>query len=265
MTVFLIVVLLLLLVFLFMIMPSLKYRKRLRKYDGMLITHRGLYNNEKGVPENSIAAFRKAVEKGYGIEFDIRLTKDNEVVVFHDSSILRMCGVDKKVYDLTLNELKGYNLLDTNEKIPTLREFLEAVGENTMLFVEVKADGYSPFEIFSLSREILKDYKGEYCVQSFDPRILRCYKKYQPEVIRGQLASWNHKGNPLFIMLSCLLGNFISRPHYVAYKYPNRKNIFFKISKLFGAYSQAWTVRTPEELEEAKKHYKIFIFENFEP
>ncbi len=265
MTVAFIVILALLLVLLFMIMPSHKYHNKLRKYDGMLIAHRGLYNSEKEIPENSITAFKKAVEKGYGIEFDIRLTRDKEVVVFHDASLLRMCGIDKKVYDLTLNQLKEYNLLNTNEKIPTLKEFLEAVGENTMLFVEVKADGYSAYDIFSAAREILKDYKGEYCVQSFDPRILKCYRKHQPEIIRGQLSVGSYKRGFIICLLSCLLANFISRPHYVAYRYDNRNNIFFKLTKLLGAYSQCWTVRTPEELQDAKKHYDIFIFENFEP
>ncbi len=261
----LIIALSVLLLFLFMIMPSRKYRKKLEKYNGIYITHRGLYNNEKGVPENSLLAFKKAVEKGYGIEFDIRLTKDKQVVVFHDNSLLRLCKADKKVNDLILEELKEYNLLSTNEKIPTLSEFLETVGENTILFMEVKADGYSPYEIFAKAKEILKDYKGEYCVQSFDPRILACYRKYQPEIIRGQLATGNYKKGFLFSLLSSLLANFISRPHYVAFLYENRKNIFFKISKFLGAYSQCWTVRTKEELPEAKKHYKIFIFENFEP
>ncbi len=264
MTVF-IIALILFLIFLFMIMPSRKYRKRLEKYNGMYITHRGLYDNENGVPENSLLAFKKAVEKGYGIEFDIRLTKDKEVVVFHDSSILRMCGADKKVYDLTLEELKEYNLLSTNEKIPTLKEFLGTVGKDTMLFVEVKTDGYAPLEIFSKAREILKDYKGEYCVQSFDPRILRCYKKNQPEIIRGQLATGDYNRGFLIGILSCLLANFISRPHYIAYRYPHRKNVFFKISKLLGGYAQGWTVQTKKELEEAKRYYKIFIFEHFEP
>lgn len=265
MTILFIVIILLLFVFLFMIMPSRKYKNRLSKHDGALIAHRGLYNNEKEIPENSISAFKKAVEKGYGIEFDIRLTKDKEVVVFHDSTLMRMCGADKKVYDLTLKQLKEYNLLNTNEKIPTLKEFLEVVGENTMLFVEVKADGYSAYDIFSDAREILKDYKGEYCVQSFDPRILKCYRKHQPEIVRGQLSVGSYKRGFIIGLLSCLLGNCISRPHYIAYRYDNRNNIFFKLTKLLGAYSQCWTVRTPEELQDAKKHYDIFIFENFEP
>lgn len=265
MAIFIIVVLLLFALFLFMIMPSYKFRKMLRKFDGMLITHRGLYNNEKGIPENSLSAFSLASQKGYAIEFDIRLTKDGKVVVLHDSTLKRMCGVDKKVYDLTLEELSEYNLLDTNEKIPTLEEMLETVGDNTPLFVEVKADGYSPYEIFSKAREILKDYKGKYCVQSFDPRILSCYKKYQPEIPRGQLAVGSYKRGFIIGLLSCLFGNFISRPHYIAYEYSNRNNIFFKFVKILGAYSQCWTVRTPEELERAKKHYDIYIFENFEP
>ena len=265
MTVFVIVVLSLLALFLFMIMPSRKFKKELSKYDGTLITHRGLYNNEEGIPENSLAAFDLAAKNGYAIEFDIRLTKDGEVVVFHDPSLKRMCGVDKKVYDLTLKELKEYDLLSTEEKIPTLDEMLKTVGNNTLLFVEVKADEYPPEEIFWKAKAVLDNFEGKYMVQSFDPRILFCYRKHQPDVIRGQLATGNYKKGFLIGFLSCLFCNFISRPHYVAYLYKNRRNLFFKISKILGAYSQGWTVRTPEELEEAKKYYDIIIFENFEP
>lgn len=265
MTVFIIVILSLLALFLFMIMPSRRFKKELFKYNGRLIAHRGLYNNEKGIPENSLAAFVLAAKNGYAIEFDIRLTKDGEVVVLHDSSLKRMCGIDKKVYELTLKELKEYNLLSTNEKIPTLSEMLETVGESTLLFVEVKADDYSPYEIFKRVKTVLDSFEGKYMVQSFDPRILRCYKKHQPEIIRGQLAMGEYKKGFLRGALACLLCNFISRPHYVAYVYQNRKNVFFKLSKMLGAYSQGWTIRTSEELEEAKKHYDIFIFENFKP
>lgn len=265
MTVFVIVVLFLLTLFFFMIMPSRKFKKELSKYDGTLIAHRGLYNNEEGIPENSLAAFSLAAKNGYAIEFDIRLTKDGEVVVFHDSTLKRMCGADKRVYELTLEELREYNLLSTDEKIPTLSEMLETVGESTLLFVEVKADDYSPYEIFKRAKTVLDKFEGEYAVQSFDPRILRCYKKHQPEIIRGQLAMGVYNKGFLYGALACLLCNFISRPHYVAYVYENRKNVFFKLNKILGAYSQGWTVRTPEELEEAKKHYDIIIFENFRP
>lgn len=262
---FFIAILFLLALFLFMIMPSRRLKNKLSKYNDVLIAHRGLYNNEKGIPENSLAAFDLAAKNGYAIEFDIRLTKDGEVVVLHDSSLNRMCGIDKKVYELTLKELKEYNLLSTNEKIPTLSEMLETVGESTLLFVEVKADDYSPYEIFKRAKTVLDSFEGKYMVQSFDPRILRCYKKHQPEIIRGQLAMGEYKKGFLRGALACLLCNFISRPHYVAYVYQNRKNVFFKLSKMLGAYSQGWTIRTPEELEDAKKHYDIFVFENFKP
>ena len=106
-------------------------------FNNLIIAHRGVHDN-KSTPENSIKAFYKAVIKKYPIELDIQLTKDNEIVVFHDKNLKRMTGLDKDVEDLTLDEIKKLKLLDTREHIPRLDEVLKLVNGKVLIDIEIK-------------------------------------------------------------------------------------------------------------------------------
>ena len=85
------------------------------KYD---YAHRGLHNREKGVPENSLMAFELAARGGFGMELDVQLTQDGQVVVHHDRSLGRTCGVERNIDEMTCQELSGYRLFGTQEKCP---------------------------------------------------------------------------------------------------------------------------------------------------
>ena len=246
-------------------MPSLKRHKELKKLEGKYISHRGLHNLKEGIPENSLKAFEKSAIKGYPIELDIRLTKDGEVVVFHDPSLERACEVDKNVSDLTLDELKGYTLFGTNEKIPTLKETLDAVDCRVPFLIELKDGAYPNKLLASKTQEILGGYKGDYFIQSFNPKIIEIYKKEYPNLCRGQLSTAYYKKKFILQMLGCLLINFISRPHFVSYEHVHKGNVFFKISKLLGAFPICWTLKSQEDLDAAKSDFKAYIFEGFIP
>lgn len=141
----------------------------------MIIAHRGIHNN-KDIPENSMLAFKMAIDKEYAIEFDIEITKDDKLIIHHDTNLVRMTGVNKKVEDMTLNEIKELNLLDTNEKIPTFKELLELVNGKVFLDIEVKSTKKKD-KIIDLILDELKDYKGELSLKSFDPFIVSKLKK----------------------------------------------------------------------------------------
>lgn len=267
MTAFLIilgVILFLLLLVLFLIFPAARKHSDLDTLCGLYIAHRGLHNIKEGIPENSLDAFRNAVEHGFAIENDIHLTKDGFVVVFHDDDVSRMCGIKRKFSEMTLGEIKGLRLLGTDCTVPTLNECLEVVDGKVPLLIEFKRDGKVK-DLCAAADKILREYKGKYFVQSFYPQVLSWYKKHNKAVCRGQLSS-AFKGDPFYKRLAgCLIFNFLSRPDFVSYQhtdgnYPPRK----LVTKL-GAFPVGWTFRSKEEAETGKKYFKTFIFEDYIP
>lgn len=252
------------LLYIFLVCPSLKHNDGRERLKGLCIAHRGLHDDN--VPENSLPAFSAAISGGYAIEIDIHITADGEIVVFHDDTAKRMCGVDREIEDMTLKEIKQLRLLGTDCAIPTLKECLDTVDSGVPLLIEFKAKNtYITNRLCIKANEILSDYKGEYFVQSFFPFVLSWYKKNRPDVCRGQLST-AFKGEELYKrILARLLTNFIARPHFISYehKYPN--SISLKLNKLFGAVLICWTLKNEKQLKKAKENFSGFIFEDFIP
>lgn len=136
----LIALVVLVLVYLFLVAPRMINRADRTPFCGIHYAHRGLFDNNSDAPENSLAAFKKAVDAGYGIELDVQLSKDEKLVVFHDATLKRMCGIDGKVWDYTLEELQQMKLLNSNETIPTFEQFLEVVDGKVPFILEFKLD-----------------------------------------------------------------------------------------------------------------------------
>lgn len=192
-----------------------------KPFQNRNIAHRGLHTIDKKVPENSIAAFNAACEGGYGIELDVQLTKDGQVVVFHDDDLKRVCGVEGRVDSKTLEELESCRLEGTDQGIPLFAEVLACVDARTPLIVELKSGSHNE-ELCEKTLALLKAYKGKYCVESFDPSIVKWFKINAPEIVRGQLAGLpEHYGSKNkvknFLMGNCLL-NFMGRPQFIAYE-----------------------------------------------
>lgn len=257
-------------IYLILIMPRLGRNPDAKKMKGWLYAHRGIHSNKNGPPENSTPAFLKAVEKRYGIELDVQLTKDGIPVVFHDYNLLRACGVDLKVADLTYKELRRYRLFNSSEMIPTLAEVLAVVNGRVPLIIEFKI----PFDPKPLCRKVysvLHNYKGFYSIESFNPLGLIWYKKYKPNILRGQLSTDFVKdqveGNKIqHFLLRNLLLNFMTRPDYIAYNHKYKDDFSFKIcKKLFRPITVAWTIRSQEELNNSINDFDLFIFERFTP
>jgi glycerophosphoryl diester phosphodiesterase len=242
--------------------------------------HRGLYDNKAGIPENSLAAFRAARDAGCAIELDIRLTRDGEVVVFHDDTISRMCGGEGRVEALSLKELRALALLSGDQKIPTFREVLSLVDGTVPILVEFKTGLPGSADVRPLcetASRLLDAYEGEYLIESFDAKVLAWFRKHRPAVMRGQLAmgfkTWERalgkKGAaviplPRRAMLSWLLCNHTSRPHFIAYRFEDA-GFPLRICRALGAMTAAWTVRKPEDAARCEAEYDAIIFEGFEP
>lgn len=254
--------------YLVLIMP------RFRKPDcsalmGHFYAHRGFHNMQEGVPENSLTAFRRAVELGYGIELDVQLSADGIPVVFHDASLRRMCGVDKNVNELSLAQLKKLRLGQTEEKIPTFEEFLKLVDGRVPLIVEIKMEKRDD-RIPEAVNRLLKGYQGVYCVESFHPCALIWYRKHRPDVFRGQLCtnfSKEHENCRLsYYLLGKMLTNIAARPDFVAYNWVYRTDLSRRICcNVYRALPVAWTIRSQEELDQCRNDFRLFIFEGFYP
>lgn len=264
------ILLIIIALYLYFICPNLSRKEQLKPYEEVFIAHRGLFNN-KDVPENSLKAFKLAVENGYGIELDTQITKDDRIVVFHDGNLKRMTGIDKKLIDCTYEELLNYPLLDTEERIPLFSDVLKVLKKDTPLVVEIKAEGRNILNT-KLTLQMLREYGGLFNIESFEPRVVYYLKKNEPDVIRGQLSTdsvFNKDAtNPMFIKIMCsyLLFHFLNKPDYVAYDCKHTDNLSFKIiSRLFKAECIAWTVKSQEEYEKIKPYYKAFIFDSFIP
>lgn len=232
------------------------------------IAHRGLH--DKNIPENSMAAFERAIKCGYAIELDVQKTSDNQLVIFHDESLYRMCGVKKKITECTFTELGGLVLKESSEGIPKLIDVLNLVQGAVPLLIEIKPEGDWK-KTTTLLAKIMEKYHGEFWVESFHPLALRLYRKLSPNTIIGQLANdlFQAKNPHSFVekfLLSNLLLNWLSKPDFVAYNYKYRKKIAFRIcQKSKHMKTAAWTVKNQVTLDVLKNEFDIFIFEGFMP
>lgn len=241
----------------------------LKPLQGWSYAHRGLHG--PNVPENSMAAFRKALESGFGIELDVHLMKDGRLAVIHDSSLKRTAGVDVKIEDLTAEDLVNYHLEGTDEQIPLFTDVLSLFDGKAPMIVELKTDN-NHVALCEAACNLLDQYKGVFCLESFDPRCIIWLRKNRPELVRGQLAE-NYLANPknklpviLKWALGWNLGNFLSRPDFVAYRFADRNHFTVKLCRKFwGIHGVTWTLRTKEEYDCAVAEGWTPIFENFLP
>lgn len=242
----------------------------LKDLRGWKYAHRGLHG--KGIPENSMAAFRASLAGGYGIELDIHLLADGNLAVIHDSALKRTTGKEGFVEDLTTEQLKDYPLEGTQEVIPTFSQVLELYDGKAPLIVELKPVRGNHAQLCEAACKLLDTYRGVYCMESFDPRCVHWLKKNRPDIIRGQLTEdfVHNAKSPLHpalkFVLTHQLENFLIRPDFIAYKFADRKTLsMYLCKKLWKLETVTWTLKTREEYDTAMDEGWIPIFEGFTP
>lgn len=249
---------------LFAVAPGRATKEQKAPFMGRNIAHRGLHTIDKSVPENSLAAFRAAVDHGYGVEFDVHLTADDRLVVFHDDTLERMCGVEGRVTEWTYAELCRLSLSNSDQRIPLLEEVLAVIGGKVPIILEIKRSKRNR-ETCEHVYHALWRYRGAYCVESFDPFVVRWWKKNAPGVLRGQLSCRKEKltgTNALSAFaLSHLLTNFLCRPQFVAYGICEKKPWTVRLCEKLGAMRVAWTGRSWA----AEADHDTVIFEFYRP
>lgn len=232
----------------------------MREYQ--YIAHRGVFSNEMGVPENSLAAFRRAVEAGLAIELDVRLSKDGKLVVFHDTGCKRMTGVDVKVSALPYSELRKLRLRDTEEHIPLLSEVLKLVKGRVPLLIEVKniaLVGRLEWKLLKL----LRDYQGKYIIESFHPGVVGWMKRHAKGVSVGQLVSMHSTSlNPVEKLMMKMQGFYwLTRADFMSYDIRELTPAMAREFHKRGMKVYGWTVRSVSDYIRMKNICDGVIFD----
>jgi len=212
--------------------------------------HRGLHFGA-GFPENSLLAFSAALELGAGIECDLRLTTDDQVLVFHDAKALRMCASPLRIGASTHRQLGRLRVGEG--PIPTLGSLFGLVAGRVPLLLEVKVDGDLWRWIPALRRE-LGGYPGPYGVMSFDARLPRLLKTNLPAVRRGLVV--RHSLSPLKRWLAL----WLAAPDFVAVdRAALGESWVDRVRRRVPVYS--WTIRSPEQRAQAAVQADALIWE----
>lgn len=266
----LIILIILIGLYLWSIKPrSLRKKEVWKQLEQVEYAHRGFFDNKKEYPENSLPAFQRAVDAGFGIELDVQMTTDGTLVVFHDATLSRMCHINKMLTDMSFEECQQYTLKKSNEKIPTFEQVLKVVDGKVPLIVEIKSEG-KPIETVEKTCQMLDTYKGMYVMESFHPGVVYWLKKHRKDIIRGQLSE-DYSNNENFnhitrsILTNCML-NGITKPDFVAYDFRCRHFTTFQLMcKLFKFEKVCWTIKDSLQLEMAHEQFNICIFDSFDP
>ena len=273
--------------------------KELEELTKYRYAHRGLHH-KPDVPENSLLAFRKAAERGFGIELDVHLTKDGKLAVIHDSGLKRVTTVRSDhlpvipenagiiceetfgsagiIEEMTLDEIREFPLEESDERVPEFREVLELIGGSVPMIIELKPHGGNHEELADEVMKELEGYEGLYCVESFNSFAVLYMKKAYPEVVRGQLgsdlikdykarvANDPREGTKFSAITNSLVRdlrfNRLTEPDFVAYNYIHRRNRTFRE---FGGVKVFFTITDPLDLEIGERLGAVCIFERFVP
>ena len=231
----------------------------LRTYD---IAHRGLWG--RGVPENSLAAASAAIRQGFGIECDVRLSRDGTVIVFHDADTQRMTGRAGRIAQLATHEIVAMRFLGCEEPIPTLTQLLASIAGRAPLLIELKTDTLAQAAPLCLAvRRALEGYRGPVAVMGFNPAVSQWFATHAPRVARG-LVMTEHRETKLRAVRDAIVRRLAvrrARPDFLAY------DVRFLPSALPAALRQrglpvvSWTVRTPQDRDIVARYADRPIFE----
>lgn len=259
-------------IFAFLIAPRAHRPEMINGFVGEKFAHRGLHDKSQGVPENTLLAFEKAAEHGYGMEFDVRFTADKQLVIMHDNDLERMTGVKGKVSEMTLDELSVVRIGGTDQPVPRFEQVLELIGGRVPLIIELKVCGSDYAELAEEVCGILDGYSGPYVIESFDPRLVHWLRRNRPDVVRGQLIEFYRRhGNMdipavLDFAIHNQLINVWVRPDFIATNYADRGAFAMGLSRrLFRTPEFDWTIPSQAEADRSRSVSAGYIFEGFIP
>ncbi len=228
------------------------------KFDAYLekaylgVAHRGLHNEE--FTENGLKAFQNAIDHDLTFELDIHLTKDNELIVCHDSDLVRTTGKSGIIEELTLKEIKeNYRLLD-GEEVPTFQEVLDLNKEKEIIVTELKAYKGNWKALAKKAKETLEQIKDpkKIIMISFDPRaLLSMGHRYQRQLLVCLEKKWVWKLRHFFDSVD-LDSRMVKSKEVQRYRESGR-------------IVNVWTIENEKQLEEVSPYVDMLTFQHFNP
>ena len=264
------IIIVLAVLFIVLIAPRTIGQASIAHMEGWHYAHRGYHDGNVAVPENSLPSFQAAIDAGYGIELDIQLSSDKVPMVFHDADLMRICGVEGKIWDYTCAQLQEMKLFDTEETIPTLAEALALIDGQVPILVEYKMDKVDT-DVCAYSHELLKDYAGDYAIQSFHPFALFWYRQNAKDIPRGILAKNFIRDNEekgeesdiIDFLTTNLMLNVVGYPDFIAFDYQDADYFSLKPCRIMGAQTSTWTLKDPAHYEQVRGQFDLYTFEGF--
>jgi glycerophosphoryl diester phosphodiesterase len=237
------------------------------------IAHRGLHDAAAGVIENTTSAFKAAIADGFGIETDIQITADGEAMVHHDFALGRLTLGSRQLAAMTAAGLKEVPFKATADRMMTLGELCDFAAGRTPLIIEVKSRFDGDRRLVTRAAEVLKGYAGPLAVMSFDAAVVEALREIAPGLPRGIVAKrhyedseWRELTASQKRSLAFLLHAPQTRPHFVAYNVKDLPSPGPWIARhVLRLPLLAWTVRTEEDRQQARKWANQMIFEGFRP
>lgn len=233
------------------------------------IAHRGLHDFSKGVVENTRSAFAAAITKGYAIECDLQLTSDGEAVVFHDEHLERLTEGRGMVKDLTAAEMQQLVIRNSTDKVQTLEQLLAQVNGQVPLVIELKSHWDGDERLAKRAVALLKDYRGPYCLMSFDPDVIAALRRISPDTIRGIVAERADDSYyawlPLAKQMELRTFSHVARtrPDFVSFYFEQLPWAPITALRASGLPVITWTIRSPEEAVKALRCSDQITFEGF--
>lgn len=231
------------------------------------LAHRGLYSKDQRIPENSISAFKKAKDLGYGSELDVSLSQEGQLMVFHDEDLMRMCGVNKSISDLNQAQLQQIQFNYSKESIPTLQEVLDLIDGSVPLMIEVKPTDKRR-ETVSKLKDALNEYRGNVALVSFDPYLVLEFKKQVPQYLRGLIMepSLNKKTLKFYqrLVLHYALSNALTQADFISVHH-SHPSLSISLNRWMKAFIASWTINSQELENTCQNRFDCLIFEHYLP
>lgn len=225
------------------------------------VAHRGLHDLNGKRWENTLSAFRAAAEAGYSIECDVHLSADGVPVVIHDSDLFRLAGREGRVWEQSCGDLCRMPIGGTEDRIPTLREALKAVGGRVPIVIELKGIEGHGAELVSAVAGELKQYEGKAAIMSFDHWLVREFDQLAPGIPAGLTACGKapRELEAHFSMLAYPIA-------FVSFAWIDLPNRFVSLAReKLNMPVITWTVRDDKGLDATARYADQITFEGFDP